>query len=83
MINNKDAESLKSALSHLIALKNSPGNGEFMNGAISLAESFHSMIFNHANSKDYKLALNTIQSMGRNAKNLKAERETACAPDKI
>ena len=75
MINLEDATALKAALSHLLALKNDSLNGEFMNGAISLAESFQAMLSNREDSNAYESAFDTIKSMGRNAKNLKIERQ--------
>ena len=75
MINLEDAAALKTALSHLLVLKNDSRNGEFMNGAISLAESFHAMLSNRGDSNAYESAFDTIKSMGRNAKNLKIERQ--------
>jgi hypothetical protein len=75
MINTEDATAIKTALSHLIALKDAPENGEYLNGAISLAESFHAMLSNRGDSKAYESAYNTIKSMGRNMKSLKIDRE--------
>jgi hypothetical protein len=76
-MNKAHKEQIKRSLKNILLLKNDPLNGDYVNGAVLLAERILPIFEAHDNAKAFDDAILDLRIRGLHFKSLRMERDAA------